>query len=55
MVFTLLYTPCLGTLGMILKETRSLSWTAFSIAYGLALAWGLAWATIHLGRLAGFA
>ena len=55
MVFTLIYTPCLGTVGMILKETRSLSWTVFSVAYGLGLAWLLAWATILLGHLAGFA
>jgi ferrous iron transport protein B len=55
MVFTLIYTPCLGTVGMILKETRSLSWTLFSVAYGLGLAWLLAWGTIVCGRLAGFA
>ncbi len=55
MVFTLLYTPCLGTVGMILKETRSVPWTAFTVVYGLALAWGLAWGTTFLGRLAGFA
>jgi ferrous iron transport protein B len=55
MVFTLIYTPCLGAVGMILKETRSLSWTAFSIVYGLGLAWLLAWSTILLGHLAGFA
>jgi ferrous iron transport protein B len=55
MVFTLIYTPCLGTVGMILKETRSLSWTAFSIGYGLSLAWLLAWGTILVGHLAGFA
>ena len=54
MVFTLIYTPCLGTVGMILKETRSLAWTAFSVAYGLGLAWLLAWGTIGIGHLAGF-
>ena len=55
MVFTLIYTPCLGTVGMILKETRSLSWTAFSIAYGLGLAWALAFATVQFGRMFGLA
>ena len=40
MVFTLIYTPCLGTVGMMLKETRSAAWTAFSVAYGIVLAWG---------------
>jgi ferrous iron transport protein B len=54
MVFTLIYTPCLGTVGMILKETRSLLWTSFSVAYGLGLGWLLAWGTVVLGRLAGF-
>jgi len=55
MVFTLIYTPCLGTIGMILKETRSLPWTLFTVLYGLGLAWLLAWGTVALGRLAGFA
>jgi ferrous iron transport protein B len=55
MVFTLIYTPCLGTVGMILKETRSLGWTAFSVVYGLGLGWLLAWGTVVLGRAAGFA
>jgi ferrous iron transport protein B len=55
MVFTLIYTPCLGTVGMILKETGSWAWTSFSIAYGLGLGWLLAFATVHLGRILGFA
>jgi len=55
MVFSLIYTPCLGTVGMILKETRSLGWTTFSVVYGLVLAWLLAWGTVVLGRLVGFA
>jgi len=55
LVFILIYTPCLGLVGMILKETRSLAWTGFSVAYGLGLAWVLAWGTVVLGRLAGFA
>jgi ferrous iron transport protein B len=54
MVFILLYTPCLGLVGMILKETRSLAWTAFSVAYGLVLAWFMAYGTVTLGRLFGF-
>lgn len=55
MVFTLIYTPCLGTVSMILKETRSLAWTAFSVAYGLGLAWLLAWLTVLAGHALGFA
>jgi ferrous iron transport protein B len=54
MVFTLIYTPCLGTVGMMLKETRSASWTTFSVAYGLVLAWGLSWAVVTVGHLAGW-
>jgi ferrous iron transport protein B len=55
MVFILLYTPCLGVVGMILKETRSVPWTAFSVGYGLGLAWLLAWGTVAVGRAMGFA
>jgi len=55
MIFTLIYTPCLGTVGMILKETRSWRWTGFSVGYGLALAWLLAWITVVAGRALGFA
>jgi ferrous iron transport protein B len=55
MVFTLIYTPCLGTVGMILKETRSALWTGFTLIYGLGLAWLLAWFTILGGRALGFA
>ena len=55
MVFILIYTPCLGTVGMIFKETRSLAWTSFSVAYGLGLGWILAFATVHFGRILGYA
>jgi ferrous iron transport protein B len=55
MVFTLIYTPCLGTVGMILKETRSFGWTSFSVAYGLGLAWFMAWLTVLGGHALGFA
>jgi ferrous iron transport protein B len=55
MVFILIYMPCLGLVGMILKETRSLAWTGFSVGYGLGLAWFMAWGTVALGRLCGFA
>ncbi len=53
MVFTLIYTPCLGTVGMMLKETRSAKWTAFSVGYGLALAWVLSWSVVAIGHLTG--
>lgn len=51
MVFILIYTPCLGAVGMIYKETRSLGWTAFTLAYGLGLAWILSFAVIRFGKL----
>ncbi|HQL48867.1 MAG TPA: ferrous iron transport protein B [Holophaga sp.] len=54
MIFTLLYTPCLGTVGIIYKETRSLLWSSFSVAYGLALGWLVAWLTVLGGRALGF-
>lgn len=51
LVFFLLYMPCLATLSMIYKETRSILWSVFSIVYGLALAWGMSWVVIAAGRL----
>lgn len=54
MVFTLIYTPCLGTVAMIKKETMSWKWTGFSIGYGLALGWLLAWLVVVGGRALGF-
>ncbi|BDU71751.1 ferrous iron transport protein B [Mesoterricola silvestris] len=55
MVFTLIYTPCLGTVGMIIKETRSFLWAGFTILYGSGLAWLMAWLTVLGGHLLGFA
>jgi ferrous iron transport protein B len=54
MVFTLIYTPCLGTVGMIMKETRSLAWAGFTILYGSVLAWLMAWLTVVGGHLLGY-
>jgi ferrous iron transport protein B len=54
MVFTLIYTPCLGTVAMIKKETMSWKWTGFSIGYGLTLGWLLAWLLVVGGRALGF-
>jgi ferrous iron transport protein B len=55
MVFTLIYTPCLGTVSMIQKETGSWGWTTFSVVYSLVLAWILSWGTVGVGRMLGFA
>jgi ferrous iron transport protein B len=55
MIFTLIYTPCLGTVAMIRREAGSWGWAGFSIAYGLFLGWGLAWMAVALGRWMGYA
>ncbi len=55
MVFTLIYTPCIGTIAMIRREAGSWRWAAFTVGYGLVLGWGLAWVTVALGRAMGFA
>ncbi|HEY3399676.1 MAG TPA: ferrous iron transport protein B [Geothrix sp.] len=55
MVFTLIYTPCLGTIAMIRREAGSWGWAGFTVAYGLVLGWGLAWVTVAVGRAFGFA
>ncbi|UCC92931.1 MAG: ferrous iron transport protein B, partial [Thermoplasmata archaeon] len=54
MAFTLLYTPCLATIGAIWKETGSVRWTAFSIVYGLALAWLVAFLIYRAGMALGW-
>lgn len=51
MVFVLIYTPCLGTVSIIYKETGSLVYTGFSVVYGLVLAWLLSWITVLIGHL----
>ena len=55
MLFTLLYTPCIATVAVIKQETGSWKWTAFSVAYGLTLAWVIIFIIFHVGRLMGFA
>jgi ferrous iron transport protein B len=39
MLFTLIYTPCLSTIATLRSESRSLKFTAFALAWPLALAW----------------
>ena len=55
MVFTLIYTPCLGTIAMIRRESGSWGWASFTVGYGLVLGWGLAWVTVVVGRWMGYA
>lgn len=49
MIFVLLYTPCIATIGAIKKETGSTKWAAFSVAYQFLLAYGLALLTVLVG------
>ncbi len=53
MAFVLIYTPCLGTVAVIRRETNSWKWTFFSIAYSLVLAWVVAFVIVQVGRLIG--
>jgi ferrous iron transport protein B len=41
MVFSLLYTPCVATLGVIKSETRSWKWMWFSFGYQLLVAYAV--------------
>lgn len=51
MVFVLLYLPCLATMAVIRKETGSWKWTAFSVVYGIAVAYLLALVIARAGTL----
>jgi ferrous iron transport protein B len=42
LIFVLLYIPCVNTMAAIYRETRSRTWTLFSIVWGIGLAYGLA-------------
>lgn len=54
MAFTLIYIPCLATIGIIKSETGSWKWTLFSIVYLLALAYIVSALIVALGHLLGF-
>jgi ferrous iron transport protein B len=51
LVFVLVYTPCLATVGMIRQETGSWRWALFSVFYELTLAWILAFLVVRVGGL----
>jgi ferrous iron transport protein B len=53
MAFVLIYTPCLGAVAVIRRETNSLKWTAFSVGYAVALAWLVAFVIVRGGALLG--
>ncbi len=54
MVFVLLYLPCLSTVAAIRRETGSVRWMAFSIAYSTSLAWLVSFGVYQGGKLLGY-
>ena len=55
MVFVLLYTPCVGVIGVIKRETNSWKWTGFSVVYQFVVAWLVAFSVYRIGLLLGLA
>lgn len=53
MVFVLLYLPCVATVAAIRRETGSVKWMLFSIAYSTGMAWLMAFIVYQGGRLLG--
>jgi ferrous iron transport protein B len=51
MVFTLLYVPCLATVGVIKKETGSWKWTLFAVASEMVIAYVAALVIVGIGGL----
>ncbi|MTI67691.1 MAG: ferrous iron transport protein B [Firmicutes bacterium] len=51
MVFVLLYTPCIATIGVIKKETNSWKWTIFSLIYQFMVAWTVAMIVYQIGKI----
>jgi ferrous iron transport protein B len=51
MVMSLLYIPCIATIGVIYKETNSLKWTAFSVFYSLFIGWISATLIYQIGSI----
>jgi len=51
MVMSLLYIPCIATIGAIYRETNSIKWTAFSVIYSLAIGWTLSVLVYQIGLL----
>jgi ferrous iron transport protein B len=49
MVFVLLYTPCIATVGTIKKETNSWKWAGFSVLYQVVLAYVAALLVVIIG------
>jgi ferrous iron transport protein B len=54
MVMTLLYAPCIATIGCIKSETKSIRWTIIAVLYGLFVAWIMSVLIYQTGLLLGF-
>ncbi len=54
MAYTLIYIPCIATIGIIYRETNSWKWTIFTVVYELILAYIAALAIVGLGHLLGY-
>ncbi len=54
MVFVLLYVPCLATVAVIARETGSIRWALFNIAYTTGVAWICSFIIYQGGLLLGF-
>ncbi|MCR6668744.1 MAG: ferrous iron transport protein B [archaeon YNP-WB-040] len=55
MAFSLIYIPCIATIGTIYRETGSWKWTIFTVIYELILAYAVAFIIVTFGRLIGYA
>jgi ferrous iron transport protein B len=51
LVFVLLYTPCIGAVATIWKETGSAKWPILSVAYQITLAYLVSLAVVLIGGL----
>ncbi len=51
MVFCLLYVPCAATIGVIRRESGSWKWTAFSVCFQVAVAYGMSVLIYQVGGL----
>jgi len=51
MLFTLIYTPCVSTIAAIKAESKSAAFTLLSVAWPLALAWGVSFVFYQSARL----
>jgi len=54
LVVYMLYIPCLASVVTTYKESRSLGWTSFGVAYNLILSFIIGWLIFHGGQVLGF-